>query len=61
MIHIDRANPKGDRVLELHEQGLDAGIIAERVGVSRGNVANLLLDAKRRRARKAALQGKIDA
>lgn len=48
--------PKGDRVLELHEQGLSHAQIGERLGIRPGNVTTYIIKAKKRRdkARKEA-------
>jgi DNA-binding CsgD family transcriptional regulator len=52
MIRIDRTNPKGDRALQLAEQGIAPAAIAERLGIRPSNVYELIKDAKLRRDRK---------
>lgn len=57
MTHYDKASPKGDRVLELLEKGLDAGQIAARLGCSAKNIHGLAHDARRRRERRVKASG----
>jgi orotate phosphoribosyltransferase-like protein len=45
--------PKGDRALELREQGLTTTQIAERLGVSLHAAHNMIGQAKRRRDKAA--------
>lgn len=52
MTRYDKANLKGDRVLELLEKGLDPSQIGARLGCPAKNVHGLAFDARRRRAQR---------
>ncbi len=50
--------PKGDRALQLREQGLTPSQIAERLGVTLHAAGNMIGQAKRRREKAAVVEAR---
>jgi len=53
----EEAARKADRALELYEQGIPRGMIAERLCVSPSNIAGMLQRARQRREKISQVKG----